>query len=104
MSEDQEQKSIQLRALLAFALSAVVLYLYQHFMVKPVPPAPPVKTVVTVKDDKKAPEDRKTTIPPATGAEVAAGEQTFLVETDKYIVALTNRGAVATSWTLKSYT
>ena len=106
MNEDQDQKSIQLRALLAFALSAAVLFLYQHYMVKNTPPpAPAVKTPVPVQAPlpAAAPPPRASSIKPPAGAETAAAEQTFVVETDNYLVALSNRGAVVTSWTLKNY-
>ncbi|MBI3695901.1 MAG: membrane protein insertase YidC [Acidobacteria bacterium] len=112
MDEDQDQKSIQLRALVAFALSAIVLFAYQYFVVKNAPPKPPAPAAAETKSAPPSPapaaapaakkEARK---PAATAApvEAAPAEQTFVIETDTYLVALSNRGAVATSWTLKKY-
>ncbi len=106
MNEEQDQKSIQLRALLAFALSAVVLFLYQHFMVKNAPPPPPAAKTSAPAPPPPAPAAAPAATPavkPPAGAETAAAEQTFIVETDNYLVHLSNRGAVVTSWTLKNY-
>lgn len=106
MNEEPDQKSIQLRALLAFALSAVVLFLYQHFMVKNAPPPPPVAKTSTPAPPPQAPAATPPVpraVKPPAGAETAAAEQTFIVETDNYLVHLSNRGAVVTSWTLKNY-
>jgi len=92
MSEDQEQKSIQLRALVAFALSAAILFLYQHFFVKAPPPAPPVTKKIEAPAPQPAPPSAPAAAPKASakasktlaaqppGAEAAAAEQTFLVE------------------------
>jgi YidC/Oxa1 family membrane protein insertase len=107
MDEHQEQKSVQLRALLAFALSAAVLFLYQQFAVKPTP-RPPAEMP---KAAKEAPPPAASAPAPAVAAVVtaaapvvgAAQEQTFIVETDTCLVTLSNRGAVATNWTLKRY-
>jgi YidC/Oxa1 family membrane protein insertase len=106
MSEEQDQKSIQLRALLAFALSAAVLFVYQYFMVKPTPSPQPAKTTAPAAPAKTTPAPAAPATPvaaPPPGAEAASAEQTFVVETDNYLVSLTNRGAVVTSWTLKQY-
>jgi len=109
MNEEQEQKSIQLRALLAFALAAVVLFAYQYFLVKPAPRGNPLPAVPA---EPKAPPPAEAAAKPAPAAKkegasappaAAASEQTFIVETDTFLVALSNRGAVVTSWTLKLY-
>jgi len=106
MSEEKEQKSIQVRALVAFALSAVVLFLYQKFMVKPAPPRPepPVESKAA---PASAPAAASPSAPaaskPAPGSDAASAEQTYLIETDTYRVAFSNRGGVVTSWTLKAY-
>lgn len=107
-NDDHEHQSVQLRALLAFALSAVVLFLYQHYMVKPAPPAPPKPAVTESKPAAPAPQTPAPAAPaktPATATPTvaSAAEQTFIVETDTYLVSLSNRGAVVTSWTLKKY-
>jgi YidC/Oxa1 family membrane protein insertase len=103
MSEDREQKSIQLRALLAFALSAAVLFLYQHFMVKNAPPAPPAAKTQTTPKPEAPPAAAARPVTPPAGAKAADAEQTLVVETDSHLVAFSNRGAVVTSWTLKQY-
>ncbi len=107
MNEEQDQKSIQWRALLAFALSAAVLFLYQHYMTKNAPPPPP-QPVKTAGSAPAAPASAPAAAParpvtPPAGSVAAESEQTFVVETDNYLVALSNRGAVVTSWTLKKY-
>jgi len=105
MNEEQEQKNIQVRALLAFGLSAVVLFLYQYFMVKPAPPAPPpaAKTSAPPAPAAKTSAAPEPAAPVSPAAVQAAAEQTLVVETDSYLVAFSNRGAVVTSWTLKQY-
>src|SRR5712692_5599279 len=107
MNEEPEQSSVQVRALIAFALSAAVLFLYQHFMVKPPPPKPPEPRAATTAPAAASPAPKAAEGPgqPALAAPVegARQEQTFIVETDTYLVSFSNRGAVATSWTLKKY-
>src|SRR5712692_4070029 len=104
--DDQDHQSVQLRALLAFALSAVVLFVYQHYFVKSAPPPPP-KPAVTESKPPAAPAQPAAAMPAKTptGAPTlaASAEQTFLIETDTYLVSLSNHGAVVTSWTLKKY-
>ncbi len=108
MSEDQEQSSIQIRALVAFALSAVVLFAYQYYVAKHAPPKP-APSPPAAAETRPAPSEPEAAPPPAAAAatpaavEAASAERTFIVETDTYLVAFSNRGAVVTSWTLKKY-
>ncbi len=111
MNEEQEQKSIQIRALLAFVLSAAILFLYSRYVVKPQAPKPPAAAVTVTSASIPAPAKgvvQATEPKPTAGAsqhaiQSAAQEQTFLVESGNYLVSLSNRGAVVTSWTLKNY-
>ncbi len=120
MNEDKEQKQIQLRALLAFGLCAAILFGYQYFMEKFGPPKPAPKAApapaaasapAAAPAAASAPPAAAPKAPAARGraqtkpAAAQAGEkdQTFIVETDTFLVALSNRGGVATSWTLKRY-
>ena len=107
MNDDQDQQSIQIRALVAFALSAAVLFLYQYFFVKKPPPVPEKTPVVVNVPEKAAPSAPAAPSTPApAGSAAAAGasvEQSVIVETDTYLVAFSNRGGVVTSWTLKQY-
>ncbi len=108
MDEQEDPKSIQVRVLLAFALSAVVLILYQQFVVKPAPPRAAPKIPVSEPKTSALPSPAPAAKAPVASeasarVEAAAAEQTFIVETDNYLVSLSNRGAVVTSWTLKKY-
>jgi YidC/Oxa1 family membrane protein insertase len=108
MNDDQDQQSIQIRALVAFALSAAVLFLYQYFFVKKPPPVPEKTSVVVNVPEKAAPTAAPAapSAPLPAGSAAAAGasvEQSVIVETDTYLVAFSNRGGVVTSWTLKQY-
>ncbi len=109
MNEEKDQKSIQLRVLLAFALSAGVLFVYQYFMVKPAPPRPPASAKTTAEPPPlpaapaKNPPKPSAAPAAAARAEAAAGEQILEMDTGAYQLKLSNRGAVVTSWTLKRY-
>jgi YidC/Oxa1 family membrane protein insertase len=108
MTEENEQKTVQIRALVAFVLSALVLFLYTHFMVKPTPPKPPATAASSAPASTAAAAVPKTAEPPGpssakTPVEAAQSEQTFVIEGKTYQAVLSNRGAVATSWTLKDY-
>ncbi len=109
------------RALLAAALSLVVLVLWSHFFVPP--PSDPNRQNLDSQRQKpqgwveQNPEDEKTfeipiakqalevpvvqeTFPPAEGIT----EQQIVVETKLYRAVFTTLGATATSWDLKEYT
>ena len=107
MEDEKDQQSIQLRALLAFALSAAVLILYSYF--GPKSPAPPPRPAASESKSAAAAPAAVASVPAANAASLSApvvggqAEQTYIVETDQYLVSFSNRGAVATSWTLKRY-
>ena len=107
MNEEKDQQSIQIRALIAFALSAIVLFGYQYFFVKTPPEAEKKSIVVPVPEKTSLGTPPSVPAPAApAGAAAAAGasaEQTVIVETAHHLVAFSNRGGVVTSWTLKNY-
>ncbi|HYM12196.1 MAG TPA: membrane protein insertase YidC [Bryobacterales bacterium] len=127
MNEDDEQKQVQFRALVAFALSALVLFLYEHYYVKPLPPRPaggspaagaPAKSGAPASESAasapgaatgkaeasaSAPSEAPLPVTLGTPVEAAKQEQSLTVETDNYLVSFSNRGAVVKSWTLKHY-
>jgi YidC/Oxa1 family membrane protein insertase len=105
--EPKKELTMETRLLLAFLLMGLVLFGTQYFY-KPPPQPVAVKTAVS---DARAPESAKTptavipTKPPADmpGQIQAGNEQTVAIDTDRYSVVFSNRGAVVRSWILKDY-
>ena len=104
------------RVLVAIFLSILVLYGYQAFFVKPVPPPGPAgseatapsgapATTTTAPAAAQAPAGLVAPVtPPATTAVVGAdAEREVQVETPHVIAVFTNRGARLKSWRLKGY-
>jgi YidC/Oxa1 family membrane protein insertase len=109
--ESGRELSMEMRLLLAFALMGLVLLGWQ-FIFPPPKPAPAQK----VEARKSAPAEKQEAAAPASPAEQpaptpaaaapAAGatkQETFIIETDVYRLALSNRGATVRSWRLKRY-
>ncbi len=124
MSEKKEL-SDQTRAIIAAALSLIVIVGYSMFY-KPAPPAPRTPNG-TVAVGTTPGGSGATTAPSTTGsgnapsgaptmaaavsaggtampAVAAAAEQTIVVDSDLYHVEISNRGGVVHSWQLKKYT
>ncbi len=99
---------METRLLIAFLLMGLVLFGTQYFY-KPPPQPVAVKTAVA---DAKAPESAKAPPPPVVstkppsdmpGQIQAGNEETVSIDTDRYTVVFSNRGAVVRSWILKDY-
>ena len=106
MPSSNGESSLQLRVLLAFALSAVVLLLLAPRNPPPTrPPTPPPAQRATPPSESAAEpgpspaSERAPVGPPKQASE----EKKFVVEDDLYRVELSNRGAVVKSWKLKRY-
>jgi YidC/Oxa1 family membrane protein insertase len=100
------------RVLLAISLSFLVLFLYQTFLVPPVPPPAVVEQPQTPPASGTAPEAGPRAaapalpVPPPSPIETVTGEtseRSITVETSLVKVMLTNRGGRLTNWILKHY-
>ena len=117
MPSSNGDSSMQLRVLLAFALSAVVLLLLAPNppATRPPTPAPaeraaPPSESAAGAAEQAAPISELASEPGAPPASAPVGslrqaseEKKFVVEDDLYRVELSNRGAVVKSWKLKRY-
>jgi YidC/Oxa1 family membrane protein insertase len=108
-----EEMSDGRRAFIAIAISLLILLVWSHFYKPPAPPPAPPAAV-----GQNAPYANNTSQGPVTlspsaasamaapvqvGAIQADSEQTTVVESALYRVALSNRGGVVKSWELKKY-
>jgi YidC/Oxa1 family membrane protein insertase len=102
----------EVNALLAFALSLLVLFAFNHFYKPTIPPLAkqtaahqqgmqPAPSLPATSAIAAAPTDT-TSAGPATAVQ-ASEEKTIVVESPLYRVVLSNRGAVAKSWQLSKY-
>ena len=112
MPSSNGESSLQLRVLLAFALSAVVLLLLAPRKPPPTrPPPPPAERGAPAAEPAAPPSELASGpgLPPAAEPALfgslrqASEEKRFVVEDDLYRVELSNRGAVVKSWKLKRY-
>ncbi len=109
--------STEIRLLIAFVLTGIVLFLTPYFYKPPAPPPAANKkapaAVQQVQQAKQAPLEEKKTKParaprraarvPAVVMVSGAKEEEFEVNTQLYRIRFTNRGAVVRSWVLKKY-
>jgi YidC/Oxa1 family membrane protein insertase len=107
--------SMEMRLLMAFALMGLVLLLWQHFFPPPAAPPPPKKAAAPAAAPAETAEKQEPPPPAAAkpskkaasavpAAPVSATkEETFVIETDFYRLAFSNRGATVRSWRLKNY-
>jgi YidC/Oxa1 family membrane protein insertase len=111
---EKKELSMEVRLLIAFVLMGLVI-VWQYSM-RPLPNPTPAAGAASGTGVPAAPtgqDPAKTTairIPPQTpvpaevpGSVQAAAEETFTVETDVFRVQFSNRGGVAKSWILKTY-
>ena len=107
-----DDQFIQRRMLLAAVLSAVVMVAYFFFVPRPEPGLPAVEqaerqaapaTSQPSAAGTPGPSVPEIEIPAGASAVEAAAEQTVTVETDRFVVEFSNRGATVTSWRLKDY-
>lgn len=108
-----DDQFIQRRMLMAALLSAVVMGVYIYFAPRPEPPVPPPAAgeaaeseaeVAAAPADPVPDEMPKAEALPEAGTVEAGAEETVIVETDRFHVEFTNRGATARRWILKDYT
>jgi YidC/Oxa1 family membrane protein insertase len=109
------------RLLIVFALTFLVIMLFQPLLKKygPQPPAKPESSQAPVQNQTQLPSQTPTQPPPqaatATGAArgktaaalaplQAASESEAVIENDVYRIVFTNRGGRVKSWVLKKYT
>ncbi len=99
---------MELRLLLAFVLSSVVLIGWVYIQEKYFPPPRSSRQAAPARPQPVArtpePEVPKTQTPaPVGSAKQATQEKETVIENDLYRVVFSNRGAVVKSWTLKRY-
>ena len=94
------------RLLLVFALTFLVIILFQPLLKKylPQPPAPAPQTQAPVSTPAPSPAMESRIAAPTTGeGKQATAESETVVESDFYRITFTNRGAQVKSWILKKY-
>ena len=94
------------RLLLVFALTFLVIILFQPLLKKylPQPPAPAPQTQAPVSTPAPSPAMESRIAAPTTGeGKQAAAESETVVESDFYRITFSNRGAQVKSWVLKKY-
>ena len=108
---------MELRLLLAFILMGVVLFVTPYFYKTVAPPvkktapaatksepAPAAPGVVTAPAETAPAADSETAASETAAPPVVAGkEETRVIETDKFRITFSNRGAVVKSWLLKEH-
>ena len=107
MPKSNDDSSLQMRVLLAFALSAVVLLLFAPRSRPPTQPtAPPaaVPGAAPASELASEPTQPPEAEPSLVGSlKQASEEKETVVENELYRIVLSNRGGVVKSWTLKHY-
>jgi YidC/Oxa1 family membrane protein insertase len=100
------------RLLLVFALTFLVILVFQPVLKKylPQPATPPqTQTPAQVQPQAPAPASRpapaaaQTSVPQTTGSKQAAAEAETVIDNDLYRITFSNRGAQARSWILKKF-
>jgi YidC/Oxa1 family membrane protein insertase len=93
------------RLLLVFALTFLVIILFQPLLKKylPQPSTPPVQTQAPAQSPPQAASMQPQVAVPAAGSKAATDEAETVVENDFYRITFTNRGALVKSWILKKY-
>ncbi len=94
------------RLLLVFALTFLVIILFQPLLKKYLPPpaAPPAQTQTPAQSStQNVATESQVPVPTAGASKQAASEAETVVENDFYRVTFSNRGAQVKSWILKKY-
>lgn len=106
-SQGPQDKSMEIRLLLAFILMGAVLFFTPYFYKPSTTPPPKTDAPQTAAAPKPAATPAApapATIAPASSAPAASTkEETVTIETDLFRVRFSNRGAVVTSWILKGF-
>jgi YidC/Oxa1 family membrane protein insertase len=113
----QQEPGMERRLLLVFALTFLIIMLFQPLLKKygPQPPAKPESPPAAAQNQAQLPSQSPTPPPAQTSTEhgaagtkvapvEATSESETVVENDVYRIVFTNRGARAKSWVLKKYT
>ena len=106
---ENKEISVELRLVLAFALSFVILMGWRFLLPKPPaePPqskAPAAQAAAKPADATSAPQASATPAAQPIGEpKQAAAEQQITVESDLYQIVFSSRGGVAKSWSLRRY-
>jgi len=87
------------RALIAVAISFVILFIYQYFFIKPEPQQVQKKTEVVKKEEPAPEKPAELSVPPKSTAE----EKEIKVETEFYSAIFTTRGGTLKHYELKKY-
>lgn len=87
------------RALLAIALSFIILFLYQYFFIKPQPQKVQKQTKIEKKEEPKPVKLIEFTVPKILPSE----EKEIKVETDLYSAIFTTKGGTLKYYALKNY-
>ncbi len=108
-----EEMSDGRRAFIAIAISLLILLVWSHFYKPPAPPPAPPASVGQTAPYANNTSQGPLPLAPATARAMAApvqlaaiqadSEQTTVIESPLYRVALSNRGGVVKSWELKKY-
>ena len=101
----KEELSTELRLLLAFALSFLVIVMSRSLLVKPLPPAAPKAVAKQSQPPPLPPADATPQAPLETKGESKQGtaEEQITVESDLYQVVFSSKGAVVKNWALKGF-
>src|SRR5882672_4275416 len=105
----QQDPGMERRLLLVFALTVVVILLFQPILKRYMPqaPAPPAQTQnqapVAAAPAAMSPAATQPPVPVSASAKLAASEEETVVDNDLYQVTFTNRGAQIKSWVLKQF-
>ena len=95
------------RLLLVFALTFLVIILFQPVLKKYLPqpptPAPQTQTPAQSSSQSAAPAPPQVSVPATGGGRHATAEAETVIENDLYRITFTNRGGVVKSWILKNY-
>ena len=95
------------RLLLVFALTFLVIILFQPLLKKylPQPPASPAQnqTAVQTPAQPVASAQPRIPVPAVSAGKQAASESETVIENDLYRITFTNRGGLVKSWVLKKY-
>jgi YidC/Oxa1 family membrane protein insertase len=103
----QQDPGMERRLLLVFALTFLVIILFQPLLKKYLPqsaaPAPETSAAAQPSAQPSAASTPQVSVPVTGASKQASAEAETVVENDLYRVTFTNRGGVVKSWILKTY-
>ena len=101
---EKKELSQEMRVLLAFALSFLILLLSQRYLLKPPPPRPASKAAIPPAAAPAPPPaiaPTESALP--TGPKQGGAEEQITVDAGLYQAVFSTRGAVVKGWTLRNY-